>query len=190
MDPLTLAGTFATLVGLLANFKSERKGEDLATFTEWLKSQHQEDLARAIASNRQLEAALGTLLQTNHEELVARLTRITDMLANVAKGVEGFSEVVQLTYPRPTFSAQALSVLRQIASSPARCVMERKTVARSVEFLFIDGASGPVQANEPRFLVEDMDTLVAAGLLRSDRTSQGMRRFFITREGAKLASDA
>ncbi|MBE7368022.1 hypothetical protein [Ramlibacter pallidus] len=189
MDPLTLAGTFATLVGLLTNFKSERKGEDLAAFTDWLRAQHQESLAQAIVSNRQLEVALGNLLGTNHEELVARLTRITDLLADVAKGVEGFSEVVQLTYPRQTLSAQARAVLRQIASSSARYVMEHKTVAKGREFLFMDGASGTVQAEEPRFLEEDMDALVAAGLVRVDRTTQGTRRFYVTRHGMKLGRD-
>jgi len=189
MDPLTLAGTFATLVGLLANFKAERKGEDLPAFTEWLKSQHQDALAQAIASNAHLEAALGKLLETKHEELVGRLVHITDLLANVAKGVEGFSDVVQLTYPRQTLSAQARAILRQIATSSARYVMEHGTLARGREFLFIDGASGAVQADEPRFLEEDMEALVAAGLLRVDVTSKGTRRFYITREGMNLGRD-
>lgn len=183
---LDLAGSFASLVGLLANFKAERKGTDLPEFIEWLKAQHQEELARSISAHKEVEQALSKLLATNHEELVGRLKGITDQLAQIASGVEGFEQLVRLTHRGSTLSWQAVSILRQMSQSPAKFVMEHKTLG-GTEFLLMDGASGRIKADESRFLMEDFEALVDAGLLRVEFASKGSRRFYVTRAGAEAA---
>jgi len=76
MDPQSLAGLFATIVGLLSNFKAERSGSELSDFISWMRERHQEMLAQTISENKTLSTELSAVLATNHEELVARLSLI------------------------------------------------------------------------------------------------------------------
>lgn len=189
MDPLTLAGTFATLVGLLSNFKAERSGVELSEFMEWLREQHQDSLAQSISQNQQVQGALSALLATNHDELVARLKSITDQLSEMAKRVEGFDQLTTLVSASPGLSSQAKSILSQMAKSTAKFVMEHKTLSRT-EYLLMDGGTGRIEAQEPQFLSEDFDALIASGYVRVEYTSNGTPRFYLTRAGAAAGSAA
>lgn len=51
MDPLSLAGSFATLVGLLANFKAERSGAELSDFMSWLRESHHEEIDSLVSES-------------------------------------------------------------------------------------------------------------------------------------------
>lgn len=186
MDSLTLAGTFATLVGLLANFKAERSGADLSEFMDWMRAQHQESLAQAISDNKALSTELSTLLGTNHDELVLRLTQLNDEIARVASQIEGFSGITTILSSAPSLSKQAKSVLCQIALSEAKYVMEHKRTNNPC-FIFIGGEAGEVKVNEPKFLNEDLDSLVERDLLRLEFTNNGYRKYSATRPGLEYA---
>lgn len=188
MDPLALSGAFATIVGLLANFKAERSGSDLSDFMSWLQEQHQEHVAQAISQNKALSAELSALLATKHDELVARITAMNDQISRVASQIEGFSGLAKLLGPVPALSHQAKSVLKQVVESGAKFVMEHKlSTGKPKEFIFIDGAVGEVQYDEPRFINEDFEALVAMGLLRLEYASKGSRKFIPTRAGVDYA---
>lgn len=189
MDPFTLAGTFATLVGLLSNFKAERSSAELDEFIEWLREQHQDGLAQSISQNERVQAVLSGILATNHDELVARLRTITDQLSEVAKRVEGFDQLTTLVSVSPGLSSQAKSILRQMAKSTAKFVMEHKMLS-GTEYLLMDGGTGEIQAQEPQFLSEDFEALVESGHLRVEYTSKGTPRYYLTRVGATAGSDA
>lgn len=188
MDPLTAAGTFATIVGLLANFKAERSGSDLPDFIEWLKEKHQESIALVISSNTQLEQALSILLATNHDELVSRLKIITDQLAVVAQKVEGFGPLVNLTQSSPNVSPQALSILKQIFESHCDFVMEHKSFA-GTNYIFIGAKRGQIEVDEPRFIDEDLESLVIGKYLRVEYTTKGTNKYYITRAGSELGKN-
>lgn len=184
MDPLALTGAFATIVGLLANFKAERSSADLNEFMYWLREQNQGQLAQAIAQNKALSSELSSLLATNHEELVSRLTSLNEKIARIASQIEGFSGIAKLLGNEPKLSQQALSVLRQIVASGANFVMEHKlSTGKPTEFIFIGGAVGQVQYEEPQHINEDFEVLVAMGLLRLEFASKGSRKFSPTRAG-------
>ncbi len=187
MDPLSLAGSFAAIVGLLSNFKAERSSADLTSFIAWLREQHQEGFANAIASNQALSSELSGLLTTKHEELVARLDHLNNQILAVAQSVEGFGSLANLLSSSIVLSPQAISLLKQMASSKAKYVMEHKRLSESA-FLFIDGAVGELQVQEPRFIEDDLTSLLTAGLLRLEIASKGSRKFFVTRAGAQLAN--
>ena len=191
MDPLALTGAFATIVGLLANFKSERSSANLEEFMSWLREQHQEKLAQAIGQNKELASELASLLATKHEELVARLSSLNEQIARVAGQIEGFSGIARLLGQQPALSQQARSVLKQIVESGANFVMEHKlSTGKPTEFIFMGGAAGQVQYGEPKFINEDLELLVTMGLLRLELTSKGTRKFSPTRAGVEhLRSD-
>lgn len=189
MDPLSLAGTFATIVGLLSNFKAERSGAELSEFIAWLREQHQDGLAQLIGQNDKLQSALSGVLATNHDELVSQLKIITDQLADLTKRFQGFDELSSLFVPVSGLSQQAKSILKQMASSSAKFVMEHKLLS-GTNYLLMDGGTGEIQAQEPRFLSEDFESLVAAGYLRVEFTSKGTPRYYLTRSGTQAAGDA
>jgi hypothetical protein len=157
VDPLLLAGTFATIVGLLSNFKAERSGAQLSDFIDWLREQHQDSLAQEISHNGKLQAVLSSILSTNHDELVCRLKTITDQLAEIAVRVEGFSQLSSLFASGLPLSPQAKSILVQMAESKARFVIEHK-MQSGTEYLLMDGGSGQIQATESHFLSEDFES--------------------------------
>lgn len=188
MDPLALSGAFATVVGLLANFKAERTGANLDEFMLWLRDHHQEQLAEAITSNQTLARELSTMLAEKHEVLVSRLDELHRQIRDVASHMEGFRGLAQAISGLPELSEQARSVLRQIAESGAKFVLEHKlSTGRPTEFIFIDGAIGQVQYEDPRFINEDLERLVSLQLLRVEYTSKGARKFSVTRAGIALA---
>lgn len=188
MDPLALSGAFATIVGLLSNFKAERSGSDLSDFMSWLREQHQEHVAQAISQNQALSTELSALLATKHDELVARITAMNDQISRVASQIEGFSGLAKLLRPAPSLSHQAKFVLQQIVESGAKFVMEHKlSTGEPTEFIFMDGGVGEVQYDEPQFINEDFEALVSMGLLRLEFASKGSRKFVPMRAGVEYA---
>ncbi len=188
MDPLTLAGTFATIVGLLSNFKAERSGASLDAFVEWLRESQHAGLAETIAQNKALADELSKLLSVNHQDLVSRLSTLQDQIASIASSIEGFGGLVNVLGAAPKLSSQARSILSQLVESRAQYAMEHKlSTGQPPEILFIGGpAAGHIQYDEPRFMNEDLDSLVAAGLLRVEFASKGSRKFFATREAIEF----
>lgn len=56
--------------------------------------------------------------------------------------------------------------------------------------LFIDGKNGTLNITEPRFAVDDLDTLLALGLLGLTHNSKGQRVFKFTRSAASLVEQS
>lgn len=188
MDPLTIAGTFATIVGLLSNYKAERSGGKLDEFIAWLKDGHQEQLASSIENSAQLSSTLASILSINHQDLVSRLSSMNEQIVRIGSQVEGFAELAQVLQPVATLSKQARSVLKQIVESGAKHVLEHKlSTGEPTEYVYIDGAVGNVNVEEPQFITEDLEALVASGFLRMEFTSKGGKKFLYTRAGAEFA---
>lgn len=185
MDPLTGATAFATIVGLIGNFRTERAAGDLPEFIAWLKDKRYEDLADRMAADDKLVGQIAVLLSINRDELIRKLEKLDVALASVAANVEGFGALARVIYPQAELSPQALSVLRQLISSGAKLFMEKKLSGEPNEYFLLEGAHGTIAYEEPRFIEDDLETLVNLGLLRLEFGSRGSRRFFITREALK-----
>ncbi|MCG5512015.1 hypothetical protein [Ectothiorhodospira shaposhnikovii] len=187
MDPLTAAGTFATIVGLLSNFKAERSGTELTEFTTWLKEKHYEEVAGAIERNSILSQELSNILATNHSLLVERLSQLDNRIAQLASQFEGFGSLANALNSKPPLSEQAISVLEQLVKSGAEYFMERKVFTGDPdEYLLIGGTGGKLRYSDRRFIKDDLDSLVSAALVRLDVTSKGSRKFFVTRAAAEF----
>ncbi|MCD9097512.1 hypothetical protein LU699_08710 [Luteimonas fraxinea] len=190
MDPLTAATSFATIVGLLSNFKSERSGNQLSDFVEWLREKRHEDVALRIERNQALAVQLKSILALNHQELVQRLDSLDSVLASVASHVGTFSNLATSVRPSTVLSAQAISIVKQFVASGANECWERKVLGPAgTRYHFIGGSDG-LQIDEPRFVEDDLDTLVEFGILRLDYGSKGTRKFIITRQAVQLANSA
>ena len=67
MDPLTAATTFATLVGLICNYRQEkggRKALDHQKFIEWLEYHRHEELKNLIVNTAALQNELNNILKS------------------------------------------------------------------------------------------------------------------------------
>ncbi len=188
MDPLTAAASFATIIGLLSNFKSERSGTQLSDFTEWLKDKRHEDVALSIENNQALAIQLKSLLSVNHQELIQRLNSLDEILASVASHINTFSSLAAAVKPNSILSEQAISVVKQfVASGTKECWEHKSYGSEGSAYLFIGGKSR-LEVAEPLFIEDDLNTLVELGILRLDYGSKGTRKFIITRQAVQLAN--
>lgn len=188
MDPITVAGSFATIVGLLSNFKSERTGGDLSEFISWLKQKQHDDVAAAIERNSALFAHLSVLLAANHDELLIKLEQLDVVISTIASRIDGFSGVAKAIHPESELSEQAICMLEQFVNSGAKRFIEMKTHGRecSIKYKLIDGAIGDLQYYEPRFVEDDLLKLVKIGVLHLEFGNNGSRIFWITREAVRF----
>lgn len=188
MDLPVAAAAFATIVGLLSNFKSEQSSGDLKEFIAWLKEKRHEDVGSLIESNANLLQQLAAILSSNHEELVAKLASLDKILSSVAAHTEGFSGLALSIHPRVEISEQAFSILRQIVESGAKLFMECKITSGNEpdEYLLMEGANGKIKYDEPRFMEDDLKTLIRLGFLNLEIASRGSRRFLVTREAVRF----
>jgi hypothetical protein len=185
MDPLTAAGTLATIVGLLSSFKAEQSGTELAEFTKWLKEKHYAEVVTDIERNSTLSKELSKILATSHTDLVERLSQLDSRIAQLASEVEGFGGLVSALNSKAVLSEQAVSILRQLVESGAEHFMEEKMfTGEPDEYLLMRGAVGKIKYTDRRFVKDDLDSLVSAGLVRLEFASTESKKFFVTRASA------
>lgn len=192
MDPMTAAASFATIVGLLSNYKSERSGTQLSEFIEWLKEKCHEDVAQSIERNQMLGLQLESVLAVNHQELLERLDTLDRILASVSLHVEIFSPLAGTMRPDSVLSEQAHSIIKQFSDSGSEECWEQKTI-NSTRYYFIrnrdgTGSGGVLEISEPRFIEDDLNTLLELGIIRVDYGSKGTRKFIITRQAVQIAN--
>jgi len=188
MEPLTAAASFATIVGLLSNFKNERSGTQLSDFTEWLKDKRHEDVAQSIEQNQMLAIQLKSILSVNHQELVQRLSSLDEILASVASHIHTFSSLATAVKPSTVFSEQAISIVKQFVASGAKECWEHKFLGPEGSSYQFIGGQGILEISESRFIEDDLNTLVEFGILRLDYGSKGARKFIITRQAVQFVS--
>lgn len=187
MDPLTVAGTFATIVGLLSNFKAEQSGNELTEFTKWLKEKHYEEVASAIERNSMVSKELSKILAINHADLVERLAQLDSRLAQLAIQFDGFGGLVNALNSKAVLSQQAISVLRQLVDSGAEYFMEHKMFTGECdEYQLIGGTGGRITYADRRFIKDDLNSLVAANLVRLEFAGKGSKKFFVTRAATEF----
>lgn len=85
MEPLTTATTLATIVSLLAAFKSEEKnasGDEFQDFLRWLLSTNHEEIKNLIEMNAQATIGIKVLLNENASELRDKLNGLDEISGN------------------------------------------------------------------------------------------------------------
>lgn len=187
MDPAFATTTLATIVGLICNFKQERKDSQDAKheeFMEWLEYHHHEQIKDLLAHNYSLAAEVDGLLKQDTETILARLNGIDDVLAKILSHVEGFSGIARIIRPDSELSDQAVHILRSLVESGADGFDLVHQFGVPPELWLSSG--GNINIPERRFLEDDLETLANLGLLRVEYGRNGMQTFGITREAMKL----
>lgn len=187
MDPLTISTTLATIVGLICNFKQERKGNQDSKhqdFIEWLEYHRHDEMRNLLANNFHLTSEVDALLKQDTEMILLRLSRIDEVLATILSRVDGFSGIARIVRPGSELSKQAVHFIRCLANS------------QSDSFVFIPQIGGPallsmnrggeIEILEQRFVEDDLETLASMGLFRRKHGDNGMQFFGITREALRI----
>lgn len=189
MDPFSTTTAFATLVSLIGQFRSERAGAKQADFNEfmaWLVETNHDELKHLVEQNSRTVIGIKALLNEQYDAFSRKLEILDNTLATYASSLSGFSELTDALRSGAKLSEQALSILRQIESSGASKVIESQTHA-GISLIYI-GAQGAVEIDEPRFLEDDLNTLVDLQLLRPSIGSNGSNLYIFTRAASELVS--
>ena len=186
MDP---TGAFATIVGLVCNFKSEQRAvsdDEYKEFIQWLGDKRHQDLIDEIQSNHLLGLGLKKLFNENHNVIVDKLNKLDDSITSIASQVDGFKDIANAVTLNSGLSDQAISLLQQLDESGGSAFLEVANLSGK-EFLMLDGkTSQQLHMNEDRFIDDDLSQLCSLGLLIPDYNSSGSRLFKITRSAVSL----
>jgi hypothetical protein len=183
--------TFATIVGLLSEFVSQRRSTQKASFEEfkgWLTERRHDEIVELLQTTSAASIGTKALLKETRDVLLDRLAAIDSALVAYASAVEGFATLASAFAPALALSEQAVHILRQIDASGASKVLEvHHGFDGGTSLIFIDGTQrGEVGVLDPRFLQDDLTSLIDLKLLRPDHNSSGGRFFHFTRAAALL----
>lgn len=184
MDPLTLSSSFATIVGLISNFIAERRNTDaveINDFLKWVSEHGFEDLRVQIEANQQTAISIKALLAEGTEIVLERLTKLDNVMASVASEVQGVRELAVAISPNLAISEQAVNLLCQLEAKQASGFFALKFYGGSVFEIF---EGGQLDYSEPRFIDDDLNTLVKLGFLRHEISSKGTDRYGFTRSAS------
>lgn len=124
MDPIAVAGAYATIVGLMCAFKNQRKAREDQTrdqFLSWLEAQHREDLKEFILRTADLPSEIDRLLKEDTEEIIRKLNDLRDSVVSLPSRIDDVKDLIQSAQPRserigmlPHLIADAERAVRQI----------------------------------------------------------------------------
>ena len=187
MDPLTLAGAYATVIGLICNYRQEKgaaEALDSQKFFEWLEYHRHEEIKNLICNTAVLRKEIDDLLRQDHTLIMQKLDAIGITLAALVSHVTEFRALTLTMVPGAELSDQSVSILRQLVTSNSSYFT--KMAMRFGPMLHLE-SGGQIQYTELRFLNDDLDKLVSLHLLSRSLSSSGNEQIFrITREALRF----
>ena len=187
MDLMAHATIFAQIVGLIATFSGERasgKIDQKQDFLVWLETINHQETRRLLETNGDALEKIRTLLNGDHEFLRAKLERVDELLAKLLSHIEGFATVAAAIRPTTVLSEQAVSILRQLDRSGASS-FQGGFVGGTPLYFFVRGEKGCLVFDDPRFVADDLCTLVDIGLLRRTAGDAEKPVYTFTRAGSQ-----
>ncbi|MBB1368727.1 hypothetical protein H5154_20525 [Pseudoalteromonas sp. SR44-5] len=179
---------FATIVGLICNYKSENRAasdDEYREFVEWLDKKRHKDIIDELNSNHLLGLSLKNLLNQSNDLVVNKLSDLDKSLIDIASRIDGFKDIATAVSKHEGLSDQAISILKQFDKSGGRVFLEINCNA-GTDYQIMDGSRGKIVMDEPRFINDDLDKLCELGLLTPDYNESGGRLFRITRIATSL----
>lgn len=192
MEPLSIATTFATIVSLLATYKSERrtsKQVDYQDFLDWLAQNNNDKAIALLDENREISHSIKETLNNHSELLDHQLAKLNDAIGIIANKMECFANIVEAVDFKSALSNQAYSIVSQLVESKATYFLEIKIMTRGGgdQYIMVGGGKQEtIDYNEPQFIEDDLLSLVEKGFLRLDYGPKGSRMFYVTRAAVAL----
>jgi len=190
MEPLTSATVFATVVSLIAQFRAERGASaitETGEFMSWLAENRHLDIVKLLELNTSTTISIKALLAVNQKELMQKLEQLDSALAIYASSLPEFADLATSLRPNTALSDQALSILSQLDKSGGSKIMEMH-MRDFIILQIMDGSGGNIEADDQRFIEDDLKTLVESGLLRHDVNSSNNNLYLLTRTASKFVA--
>ncbi|MDD5180789.1 MAG: hypothetical protein PHT15_05965 [Gallionellaceae bacterium] len=188
---MPIVESFATIVALIGQFKSEKNASEQADFNafiEWLVSTNHEEIKELLMLNTKATIGIKSILNQDRDILLESMKRIDMALTAFASHTDGFYQLAEAINPQAMLSQQAFSILKQFNSSGASKALMIKIHGGAI-YQFLDG-DGSIEISEPRFVEDDFQTLVDYGLLRQNFNSTGKPIYIFTRQAANLIAQS
>jgi len=185
------ATAFSTIVGLIASFKSENRAQandEYNDFLEWLGEKRHDEIISLLNINTKASISIKALLNQDRATLLDKLEAIDKMLATISSQIGGFSELAHAIKPGFELSDQAMEILRQMENGQSSAFLKVTFLSGETVMQAFDGRTGEINYNEPRFLEDDLNTLVATGMLMKSHNKNGDSVYRITRQASKLVN--
>ena len=187
MDPMLAATSFATIVSLLADFVAHRGSNESKSYDEfmaWLSEQRHDEIKSLLELNTSTTIGIKALLGESQKEILERLQSLDRSMATFAAGFDAYRGIAEAAHPASALSAQAISLLQQFHDSGASKVLESKYFSGTALHIVDGPSNGSLEYTDPRFLNDDLTTLVELGLLDLELNSRGERLFVFKRSAA------
>lgn len=191
MDPLSMASAFATIVGLIGQFRGERATNNqpsLEDFQQWLEESHQNDIKSLLEQQSKMVEGIKIMLAEERDIFFEKIQSINNALIAYSSPINGLSQIAEAISPNYCLSTQAISILKQFEEAEASKVLDHNTRA-GLALIFLDGKSGSIEIEEQRFIASDLNKLVSLGLLIHDKNYKGNNLYTITREASNLVKN-
>jgi hypothetical protein len=190
MEPFTGATAFATVVSLIAQFRAERaatKSLEAEEFMNWLSDSKHSELRALLEQNASTSVSIKSLLSVNQRELIEKLENLDSALAAYASALPQFKDLVASIRPKSVLSEQAVSILKQLEKSGGSKILEMP-IKGNIILQIMDGGGGFIDANDQRFLEDDLRTLVETGLLNRSINPSGNNLYSYTRAASQYVA--
>jgi hypothetical protein len=181
MEPITMAFAFSTIVGLVCNFRQEKKGRnDLSNkdFLDWLEEHNFKEIKEEISQNSELLSQLDNTLRYDFDVVNEKLDKIDRVISSLLLNVEEFSGIAKEINPESMLSEQATNVLREIVNSDSGTLNYKMYGGGPV----LSSGRSDIAITEPKFIKDDLNTLVEFGCL--DKNSE--EKFTIKRKSSLI----
>jgi hypothetical protein len=179
---------YIALIGLIGQFRTEKgaaKQTEFNDFLEYLIQHNHRVIVDQIEQNSVTTVSVKALLKRDIDQFREQLNRIENALAGYSSNFDGFVQIAQQLRPDALLSQQAFNILIQMNESEVSTLIKYET-DEGVGLIALEGDD--IEIPEPRFIEDDLMTLVEYGLLRQDNNSQGQDLFKITRNGGQVVS--
>ncbi|MFT6780083.1 MAG: hypothetical protein ACJAV1_004032 [Paraglaciecola sp.] len=189
-ESVLIAESFAIIVGLLGQYRSEKGSQtqlEFNDFMEWLANANHTEIKGLLELNVNATIYIKALLNQDHKIFKEKLDKIDAAITAFASTIDGFDVLANAVNPDNTLSDQAVNILEQFEAAGATKVLELKMMS-GPEYMFIE-TSGNLEISEPRFVEDDLRTLLEYGLLRHDYNSKGDNLYIFTRAASRLVAD-
>lgn len=180
MDAITLANSFAAIVGLLVTFQSTRDEANISEFLEWLRENNNANTANIIENDIELQQQLSAFIGQNHDAVMSQLSKLNNLMVSVASRIDGLSGLASKFDVNHGLSNQAISVLRQFVDSNSKSIFRIETMDGEVNYLLT--SDGNIEYDDDRFIDADVQSLVENRLIVKENSPSGDSIYGITRQ--------
>jgi hypothetical protein len=182
------AFAFATLVGLICNFRQEkgaREALDHQKFIEWLEHHRHEDLKNLIVNQAALRTEVDNLLRSDMAQMLHKMNELSSIMVAMMGRLDEFKALAAVAAPKAELSDQAILILYTFAKSKSQ-TLYHADYGNGQWSLQGNNDETPMRVYEPGFIKDDLLQLGAMDFLDVEMNSQGALISRLTRNGSRF----